>query len=156
MRRISDHLQGPPKVAYFTYSAFGATPKVVQKTSQMVPQIFSESLTWTSHSQIGKRMKVEGLKGGAWRRRQFDDAFCIMSLMSIVAPQTSCIGSIKMIRGLSKRSVDPVAGAAVHTSLQPSACYLNPLPQLRDQRGLKDKRMRKASQDVRERRRFHF
>jgi hypothetical protein len=36
LRRIWDYLQGAPKVAYFTYSAFGATPKMIPKTSKMV------------------------------------------------------------------------------------------------------------------------
>ena len=45
LRRILDHLQGVSKVADFTSSAVGVTPKMIQKTSKMVYLFSPESLT---------------------------------------------------------------------------------------------------------------
>jgi len=44
LRRILDHLQGASRVAYFTSSALGATPKMIQKTSKMVYLFYAEAL----------------------------------------------------------------------------------------------------------------
>jgi len=38
-----DHLQGASRVAYFTSSALGATPKMIQKTSKMVYLFYAEA-----------------------------------------------------------------------------------------------------------------